>query len=166
MRPWTLFGDLDIEMSKAISKLFEEAKDTCVIWEGEPLYGLYEMAAPQKFVVTILRSRASPVQGLTLKSYGGSLRINDVESPEMLIWADTAPARMTVCFKPSEGRRAKLKIWNTWRGKVGGVDVTQAWLGNAGMRVERSGSDLYFHCSDGEGPVDFKDLEVQITVLG
>lgn len=153
-------------MTKPISKLFEEAKATCVDWEDGPLYGLYEMPAPSGLLVEILRSKPSPIQGLTLKAYGGVLRINDVEAPEMLIWADTAPDRVTVAFKPWEGRKAKLKIWNVWRGNVGGADVTQAWLGNAGMRIEEvaGGKELLLHCSDGEGPVDFGDLEARVII--
>lgn len=154
-------------MTKPISKLFEEAKATCVDLEGEPLYGLYEMPAPRGLLVEILRSKPSPVQGLTLKAYGGVLRINDVEAPEMLIWADTAPDRVTVTFRPWKGRKAKLKIWNVWRGQVGGVGVTQAWLGNAGMRIEQAvdGKELMLRCSDGEGSVDFGDLETRVTMI-
>jgi len=152
-------------MTKPISKLFEEAKATCVEWEGQPLYGLLEMPAPNELSVELLRSKASPVQGLTLKAYGGVLRINDVESPEMLIWADTAPDRLTVNFLPREGCEAKLKIWNIWRGEVGGVEVTQAWLGNAGMRIDRKNGNLRLCCSDGEGAVDFGDLEARVTII-
>lgn len=152
-------------MTKPISKLFEEAKATCVDWEGEPLHGLYEMPAPKSLIVELLRSKSTPVQGLTLKAYGGVLLVNDVEAPEIVIWADTAPERANVSFKPWEGRKAKLKIWNVWRGKVGGVDVTQAWLGNAGMRIEQVGSQISLRCSDGEGPVDFDDLAARVTVV-
>ena len=153
-------------MTKPISKLFEEAQATCVEWEGEPLYGLYEISAPSGLLIEILRSNPTPVQGLTLKAYGGVLRINDVEAPEILIWADTAPDRVMVSFRPWEGRKAKLKIWNVWRGKVGGVDVTQAWLGNAGMRIDvaADGKELLLRCSDGEGPVDFGDVEARVIV--
>jgi hypothetical protein len=153
-------------MTKPISKLFEEAQSTRVEWEGGPLYGLYEISGPSSLLIEILRSKPTPVQGLTLKAYGGVLRINDVEAPEMLIWADTVPDRVTVSFRPWEGREAKVKIWNVWRGKMGGVDVTQAWLGNAGMRIETAteGKELLFRCSDGEGPVDFGDLEVRVTI--
>lgn len=153
-------------MTKPISKLFENAQATCVDWEGEPLYGLYQMPAPSDLTVAILHSTPLPVQGLTLKAYGGVLQINDVEASEMLIWADTSPDRVTVTFKPWEGREAKLKIWNVWRSKVGGVDVTHAWLGNAGMRIEQAagGKELLLRCSDGEGPVDFGDLEALVII--
>ena len=153
-------------MTKALSDMFADAQNPCLDWEGEPAFAIYEMPASQGLVVELLRSKASPVQGLSLKAYGGVLRIDDVESPHMLIWADTAPERVTVSFKPWEGREAKLKIWNIWRGKVGGVDVTQAWLGNAGMRIEEAadGKELLLRCSDGEGPIDFGDLEARVII--
>lgn len=153
-------------MTKALSKLFSEAQATCVEWEGEPLYGLYEIPAPNELLIEILSSNPSPIQGLSLKAYGGLLRINDVEAREMLIWADTAPDRVKVSFKAWEGYKAKLKIWNIWRGKVGGTDVTQAWLGNAGMRIEcaANGKELLLRCSDGEGPANFGDLEARVTI--
>lgn len=68
-------------------------------------------------------------------------------------------------MKREPGKKTVLKLWNIWRGSMGGVDVTQAWLGNAGMRIEQSasGKELLLHCSDGEGPVEFSDLDVRIT---
>ena len=154
------------EMPKSLSDLFEEARASCVEWDGEPLFALHEMPAPSGFLVEFLRSKPAPVQGLNLKAYGGVLRINDVEARDMLLWVDTAPERVTVTFKPRKGRNAILKIWNIWRGKMGGHDVTHAWLGNAAMRVEQAadGKQLLLRCSDGEGPVDFGDLEARVTV--
>lgn len=151
-------------MTMPLSKLFEEARAACVEWEGEPLYGLYEMTAPDSLEVEFLSSIASPVQGLTLKTYGGVMEIEDVEAQEMLLWADTAPPKVPVKIKPGADGKVILKIWNVWRGKVGGHDVTQAWLGNAGMRIERSGSRISLRCSDGEGPVDFSNLETRVTL--
>ena len=152
-------------MIKALSDLFAEARTPSLDWEGKPAFAIYEMPAPQRIMVELLRSKISPVQGLSLKAYGGVLQIDEAVSPHMLVWADTAPEQVTVSFKPWEGQKAKLKIWNVWRGKVGGVEVTQAWLGNAGMRVERSNSELFLRCSDGEGPVDFADLEARMVVM-
>jgi hypothetical protein len=152
-------------MTEPISKLFEEAEATCVDWRGQPLYGLYEMPAPKRLVIELLRWKSPPVQGLNLKVSGGILCVNDVQAAEMVIWSDTAPKVVNVELRFQSIGKTTLKIWNVWRGKVGGVDVTQAWLGNAGMRIERSDSYLSLRCSDGEGPVDFEDLEARITII-
>ena len=153
-------------MEKPLSKLFEEARSTCVEWQGQQIWGLYEISAPSELSVEIFRSKPSPVQGLCLKAYGGVLSINDIEAQSMLIWTDTAPESVTVRFKSDESRDARLKIWNVWRGKVGGVDVTQAWLGNAGMIVEApaNGKELLLRCSDGEGSVEFSDMNARVII--
>ena len=151
-------------MTKALADMFADAQAPCLDWEGKPAYAIYEMTAPDLLEVEFLSSIASPVQGLTLKAYGGVLEIEDVEAQEMLLWADTAPPKVPVKIKPGADGKVILKIWNVWRGKVGGHDVTQAWLGNAGMRIERSGSRISLRCSDGEGPVDFGNLETRVTL--
>lgn len=54
-----------------------------------------------------------------------------------------------------------LRIWNAWRDN----DLTQAWLGNAGMRViPGEGGSLTLRCSDGEGEPDFDDLVAEVRV--
>ena len=162
----TLIDVQGIEMMKPLSKLFEEARSACIEWGGEPLYGLYELTSPDGLEVEFLSSINTPVQGLALKIYGGILEIEGTEAHEMLLWCDTAPTKVPVSIKTDPGKKAKLKIWNVWRGKVGGVDVTQAWLGNAGMRIEQSagGKELVLLCSDGEGAVEFSDLKVRVTI--
>lgn len=151
-------------MNKPISKLFEEARSPCVGWEGDSLYGLYEFPAPDSFEVEFLSSIDAPVQGLTLKVYGGVLEIEGVEAQEMLLWCDTAPPKIPVTVRLEPGKSAILKIWNVWRGRVGGHDVTQAWLGNAGMRIDQKCNQISLACSDGEGPVDFGNLRARVTL--
>jgi hypothetical protein len=151
-------------MTKPISDLFGEAQSACVEWEGGPLYGVYELEAPDAFDVEFLSFASKPVQGLNLTVYDGLLEIEGVEGRTMLLWHDTAPPVVPVIVKPAKGKKTILKIWNVWRGKVGGVDVTQAWLGNAGMRIDQVANQLTLHCSDGEGPVDFGDLQVRVTL--
>lgn len=153
-------------MTKALADLFAAARSPQIEWDGATAYAIFEIApAPQSVIVEFLSATTSPVQGLTLKVDEGELIINDVEAPEMLLWRDKAPESVSIIVRPAEGKRAKLKLWNIWRGSMGGVDVTQAWLGNSGMRIEQSldGKELFLRCSDGEGPVSFGDLEARIT---
>lgn len=151
-------------MTKPISDLFGEAQAACVEWQGEPLYGLYEMEVSDALEVKFLSSISKPVQGLNLTTDGGVLEIAGVEADDMLLWCDTAPPTVPVKIKPRDNGKVILKIWNVWRGKVGGHDVTQAWLGNAGMRIEQSGKQISLRCSDGEGPVDFGNLIAQVNL--
>lgn len=152
-------------MTEALADIFASAQAPCINWEGEPAYAIYEMTpAPEGLVVEFLSATDMPVQGLTIKAGGAVLEINGAEASEMLLWRDTAPAKVSVRVKPELGKRVTLKIWNIWRGSMGGVEVTQAWLGNAGMRIYRDGKELLLRCSDGEGPVDFSDLEARVII--
>jgi hypothetical protein len=153
-------------MIKPISDLFGEAQAACVQWQGKPLYGLYELEAPDALEIEFLSSISNPVQGLNLTTDGGVMEIAGVEADDMLLWCDTAPPKVPVKIKPGVDGKVILKIWNVWRGKVGGHDVTQAWLGNAGMRIEQSGNQISLRCSDGEGPVSFDDLTARMTIGG
>lgn len=154
-------------MTEALADIFATARAPRIDWEGAPAYAIYEITpAPENVVVEFLNGASSPVQGLTLKVNGGALIVNDVEAPEMLLWRDTAPSHVPVRVKREPGKKATLKVWNIWRGSMGGVDVTQAWLGNSGMRIEQStdGKELLLRCSDGEGPIDFGDLEARVVI--
>ncbi|WP_294287983.1 hypothetical protein [uncultured Sphingomonas sp.] len=154
-------------MTQALADLFADAQSPQLVWDGEMAYAIYEVSpAPETLTVEFLNAINAPVQGLTLKVNGGVLDVNGTESPEMLLWRDTAPDTVVVRVKSEPGARTACKLWNIWRGSMSGVDVAQAWLGNAGMRIEQSGdgNQLLLRCSDGEGPVDFNNLEVRVTL--
>lgn len=155
-------------MTQALADLFANAQASQLLWEGELAHAIYEITpAPESVTVEFLNAINAPVQGLTLKINGGMLEVNGTDAPEILLWGDTVPDRVVVRVRREPGAKAIFKLWNIWRGNMGGVDVTQAWLGNAGMRIEQSedGTQLLLHCSDGEGPVDFNNLKVRV-ILG
>lgn len=151
-------------MTTTLADMFAAAQAWRIDWEDEPLYAFYEIPAPAALTLQLLKSASSPVQGLALKTFGGTFVINDVEAAQMLIWADTAPEAVQVRFKPAPRRKLTLKVWNIWRSQIAGADVTQAWLGNAGMRVAETDHELFLRCSDGEGAVDFTALEARLTI--
>lgn len=154
-------------MTEALADIFAAAQAPQIDWDGELAYAIYEIdPAPDDVTVEFLNATESRAQGVTLKVASGVLEINGVEAPEMVLWQDTAPDKVTVRVKSERGEKAVLKLWNVWRGSMGGVDVTQAWLGNSGMRIDRTldGKELHLRCSDGEGPVDFTDLEIRVRV--
>lgn len=149
-------------MPETLADLFANAQSPVVDWQGAPVFAAYEFASvPEDLTVEFIASKSSPVQGLRMKIRGGVLTVNEVETDDLLLWRDTAPDYVTVHVRARKGTRASLKVWNVWRG---GMDVVQAWLGNAGMRVEESGvgQELLLRCSDGEGPPAFDDLEVRL----
>jgi len=145
-------------MPQLLSEAFAEAQTSIVEWEGEPAYAIFEFKARDHFSVRFLNSKQLPVQGLRVKSTNSSLVVNGNEAAEMIFWADTAPEHIDVHIRPS-GAEATLKIWNVWRG---GMNVTQAWTGNAGMRVRQSPTVIRLLCSDGRGRAGFDDLIAEI----
>jgi len=154
-------------MTKALADMFASAQTPVIEWEGEPVYAIYETKLARDIVVVeFLKTAASTVQGLTLKAKGGVLAVNGVEASQVLLWHDTAPAKVSLKVKRKSSQGVTLKLWNIWRGSVGGEGVTQAWLGNAGMRVNRSDDErqLLLRCSDGEGSIDFNDLVARVTI--
>jgi hypothetical protein len=149
-------------MTEYITELFEAARAAVVDWEGAPLYGLYEFeSAPKEMCVEFLKAKTSPVQGLKLSIDDGLLEIEGVEAQTMLLWYDTAPLKVPVRIIAKPNEKPILKMWNVWRA---GRDVTQAWLGNAGMRIDQHGNQISLRCSDGEGPVDFGNLNARVTL--
>lgn len=150
-------------MTEKLADLFAAARSPSIGWEGSPAYAVWEIdPLPQELAVTFLSAKAEPVQGLTVKVDQGTIRVNGEESPQITLWRDTAPdtVHLLICAEPG----AKLKIWNIWRGSVGGHDVTHAWLGNSGMRTDVSSSvETVLRCSDGTAEVNFEDLTVRVT---
>jgi hypothetical protein len=154
-------------MTKALADIFAAAQAPRIDWDGAPAYAIYELSpAPEHVRIEFLNSKDNPVQGLTLKANGGILVVNHIETSEMIFWRDTAPDVIDVQVKPKRSKNFTLKFWNVWRGTVGGVGASQAWLGNSGMRIDQSNDsrELILHCSDGEGPIDFRDLEARLII--
>lgn len=122
------------------------------MWEIDPV--------PDQVVFEFRHGVPTPIQGLAIKLEGGILSANNVEAKHLTLWQDTAPEE--VCVLITKRKKARLMIWNIWRDTIGGQDVTQAWLRNSGMRIERSvdGGETILRCSDGIGPVNFDDLIV------
>ena len=149
------------KMETDLATIFAEQQTNKIDWGG-PLYSLYELPTGSgEMTIRFVAFRACPPQGLRLKIRGGSLDIDGRTADEVVLWTDTAPTevRVAINWKPHGAR--SLRIWNVWRME----EVTQAWLGNAGMRVSTTDNGtLLLRCSDGEGEPDFEDLIANVAV--
>ena len=102
-----------------------------------------------------------PPQGLRLKVRGGTFEIESADTDDIVLWQDTAPAEVDVRIRWKTRGVRSLRVWNAWRVN----DLTQAWLGNSGMRVTASQGRVFeFRCSDGEGDPNFDDLVAEVHV--
>lgn len=99
----------------------------------------------------------SPVQGICVKIHGESLEIGGRKYFDVILWRDTAPDEVVVVCKGS----GELRMWNSWRDKHG---VQQAWIGNAGMRIQKHSEDrLTVECNS-RPEVTFEDLVFDLVI--
>ncbi|GGR11742.1 hypothetical protein GCM10010196_00140 [Agromyces mediolanus] len=95
-----------------------------------------------------MRAAQALVQGLRLKIRGGAFDVAEEQGIHgLVLCTDTAPRNVVVSLR-SVRPNASLKVWNVWRRQVDGHSVTQAWLGNAGMRVSGAENRLLLRCSE------------------
>lgn len=159
-------AEAGLNMAEVLADLFAAARSPRIIWDGAVAYAVWEVApVPDELAIEFLSAAAAPVQGLAVKIDGGTLRVNGEEAKHITLWQDTAPREVRVVIAKTS--KTKLSIWNIWRGAVGGHDVTQAWLGNFGMRIEQSNdeNETILRCSDGAGSVDFDNLVVSVKAM-
>jgi hypothetical protein len=159
----------------SLASRFAEADYRPIVVDGatvHPMLRLYPKVGDRVHIRWV--SQASPrVQGLGVrlrlpdvqgaKGYGGLLRVNDVESPAIMLWTDTAPPEVLVeCIHVDEG--AELQISNRWRLENGREDE---WFNNYGILIEeRTGQTFLLRCSDGIGEKPtFDDLIVEVRLI-
>jgi hypothetical protein len=142
-------------MARYLNDLFAEAQAPVVEWEGAPLYGVFDLPTVSPgLTFRFLESASDFVQGADLEIRGGVMSGAGVEAKVFRLWEDTAPERVDVSIKWQPRARRSLLVWNTWHTK--GLDITHAFRGDAGMRVDELGPGRWrFRCSDGLGDVDF-----------
>jgi hypothetical protein len=147
-------------MTEKLSDLFERARSPSVTWNGQVVHSMYEMPADEGTVLRIEFADPNPArpQGLRLKVRGGSLRFEDRELDDVVLWSDSAPRVVTAGVRPNRGN-AVVRVWNCWRDPA---DTVQAWIGNAGMLVEETANGVVLRCSDGYDDATFDDLVVVI----
>lgn len=148
-------------MAHDLSSIFAEQQTNLIDWGG-PLYSLYDLPTDAtELGIRFVSSTDLPPQGLRLKVRGGTLEIGAATVDDVILWRDLAPKTVRIRVKWKARGARRLRIWNAWRIN----DVTQAWIGNAGMRVvEEETGLLTLRCSDGEGDPDFEDLVAEVTL--
>jgi hypothetical protein len=145
-----------------LSDLFAAKKSNVIEWHGVLTYGLYEFEeVPRRIILEFISAKAEPAQGIQLRVRGGTMSIDDSVSDNFVLWQKGAPDRVEIEICTETQRKPSLKLWNVWQG---GLNVTQAWLRNAAIRVEGQPSGrIILRCSDGQGEADFEDLVVAVT---
>jgi hypothetical protein len=117
--------------------------------------------------VEFIASRATPAQGLQLKTRGALLAWEEhqLEGESVRLWADKQRRATLRYVNPRKG--AELTIWNIWldeRSDRQSQDpVVQAWWAWSGMVIEEAGPVVLLRCSGSYDGPDFDDLTVRIV---
>lgn len=158
---------------ETLNERFAVSKGAPLELDGQTVFGWWVPDnVPAEVSVRFESRQGDRRQGIALSCDGGQLAVEagdeTVLSPKLAIWADSAPeeTRVVVQPRPWAGVR-RLGIYNIWEGKWGQTD---AWIGNAGVLVERLGSgpeyEVRLRCSCGFGAPDFDDLVVRVACRG
>jgi hypothetical protein len=132
--------------------------------DGELVHMTFELPpidGPAELRIALQAGAARP-QALRLKVCDGQLLVNAQLVDDVVLWSDSAPPVVTAGVRPhSSDKPATLRVWNAWRDAAG---TMQAWIGDAGMRVEESApGEVVLRCSDGFDAPTFDDLVVRIS---
>lgn len=144
-----------------LAEQFQESNGNPIDVFGELAHSIFVQFISPGSIIKVKRISHSPeiVQGLRVKCDTGKLEVNGQALADVILWADNCPDEVAIRFLGESN--ANLKAWNAWRHN----GITQAWLGNAGMRLEHIGmGKVRLKCSDGIGSPDFSDLVVEIEV--
>jgi len=137
-----------------------ESEGRPVEYQGSTVNAMWRAFVRRGDLVRIrfLSSTPSPRQGLRLSMKGGVLEVGDQRLKEIVLWSDTAPGLVEFACKPPRNG-SWMHVWNTW---VDDNGATQAWIGSAGMVIEKRESGAILRCSDGKDGPNFDDLVVEV----
>lgn len=150
-------------MPDKLSDLFEAAQASTVTWQGQTVHSMIELRFLSGTALRIAFEDPNPArpQGLRLKAREGTLRVACQELDDLVFWSDSAPPLVEVQVV-TDRSHVDIRFWNGWRDPR---EAVHAWIGNAGMLVEKSDSGFRLRCSDGFDEVTFDDLVASVEVF-
>ncbi len=146
-------------MAETLSAIFQRTHGAPIEIDGRiilPSFKFKLESGRKELTVRRLKSSSAPVSGLRIKAVKGEIEVNGQVHPEIILWSDTSPEIVSLIVKSRSG--CELRMWNVWRYE-GGV---QAWIGNAGIVINKLGDSVRLECSGGSEGVDFLALIVEI----
>jgi hypothetical protein len=149
--------------NKNLSERFAESKGLPILHEGAEVHAIFrrELTGPASIKLWFRSVPKRAPQGLCFSLDSGELVLDGEKTKlKMRVWQDMAPPEIQIECLP-KGKRATLRIWNIWRNAN---DVTDAWIGNAGMIIE-SNDVIHLRCSDGVGAPSFDDLVADLLIV-
>ena len=150
-----------------LAELFQKSNGKPVQIGEDVVYAIWRMSLAEPSRLRLMKVQASkePVPGVRLKVYDGTLIIDGETLKDSVLWSDTALSEVKISVTPKKGKIAELRIWNCWRDR----GIMQAWLVNAGMLIEQSGTTVCLRCNSGPtpltSPLAFDDLVITLDVI-
>lgn len=148
---------------ETFAERFLAANGKPIEYKGRLLVSSYVLAvsAGDTITVSFLSAVERPVQGIGIRCESCLVRISTAKGKSFALWADTAPARVTVDVVRAKSGTGKVVLFNQWKDEEYGA--TMYHLNNAAMQVaESADGSAVLRCSDGWGEPDFGDLLVQV----
>jgi hypothetical protein len=167
--PTALFDDNERHAGPAFSwghminfeDLFVASRGQPVEYEGEIIQLTDALSLPGAATVRIIRegSKRGWRQGIHL-STDGHFIVNEQTIPKaVVLWADTAPAIVSVGIHSESGTCHVKNVWDTGDGTM------QSWHNGAAMIVEHIDSGRLYRCNDGKPNADFDDLVFRLELI-
>ncbi|WP_148134548.1 hypothetical protein [Candidatus Formimonas warabiya] len=154
-------------MEKTLAQILSDKKGGPIDYNGKNVVMAKKIPVKsgQEVEIEILRFNGDSKQGfeVSIDQRKGYIEVNGQKLNSPIFWTDTAPRTFSFkCFpKKTEGI---MGIWNVWK-NIEYKENTDAWIGNAGLYVERIDDEkTILHCSNGIGDVNFDDLVLQIKI--
>src|SRR6056297_3368582 len=156
---------MSMTVQPTLAERFERERTDTVRHQGRIVRAVAHLPVRDGDRVTVrfLHAGDARPQGLKLGLDEGELEVDGCRGAVVVLWASKCPPEVELTVHGAGA--SMLDAWNCW--SLGGVDTS--WIGNAGIVTRtvtvadaRTAVDL--RCSDGVGPADFDDLEVEITV--
>jgi hypothetical protein len=147
---------------KTLSERLVESSGQPILLDGELVLPIHRIDLPPGTHVLELRwisCREELHPGLSFRLTNGSALIADQKLERFKLWAKTSPRVIRMAIKAR--KRCQLSIWNIW--SINGV--TEAWTGQAGMKISAYDQSTLMRCSGGSARPDFEALVVEM-VLG
>ena len=134
--------------------IFLASRGQPVEYEGQIIQLMDAIFLPSHATLRIIReaSKRGWRQGIHL-STDGYFTVNQQIVPEaVVLWADTAPAKISLGVHSESGTCHVKNVWDTGDGTM------QSWHNGAAMIVEKTDNGRRYRCNDGNPNADFDDI--------
>ena len=128
--------------------------------DGRPVWKIDALACAEGDVFTLTFEDAAQRwrQGIWL-AVDGRLAVDDVESPQLVLWRDTAPRVVNLTVRRTDDRLLRLyNVWDSGRGRR-----MESQSATSGMLRQDLADGYRYRCTDIGPDPDFSALTFSLT---